>query len=259
MSKNTASLKVLRWSAPWVAGWVVGLPALVFTAFFMLMLPCYDGLAADTMSHTIEHQIYYQKEIEAFAAQDVLAPPPRGGILFIGSSIFRLWSTLARDMLPLPVLNRAFGGARTWEVLHYMEKIVFPYAPRIIVYYCGSNDIHCGVPARDIRDRFATFVSRVHATLPFTQIIFVSIIKAPQKQEKWDIIDAANTMIKQYCDTARRVSFLDVNPAFFDQRQTPRLELYAEDGLHLRPEAYRIMAGIIKPVLEKAWEEVSGR
>lgn len=202
-------------------------------------------------------EIWFQKDIAAFEASDKIYPPRVGTILFTGSSIFRFWVYLEKDMSPLPVLNRAFGGARTWEALHYMDRIVLPYAPKIIVYYCGSNDINYGEPADAIACRFTQFVNRVHAALPQTRIIYVSIIKAPQKRDAWDVIDAANTAIRHYCDREKQAAFIDANPVFFTNQQEPRTDLYIDDGLHLKPEAYREMTKIIKPVLEHTWQELS--
>ena len=54
--------------------------------------------------------------------------------MFVGSNIFRLWKTLELDMSPLPVINQAFGGARTWEILYYSDRLIIPYQPKIIVY-----------------------------------------------------------------------------------------------------------------------------
>src|SRR5688572_4050919 len=70
--------------------------------------------------------ISHQAAIATFAEQDRTSPPPKEGILFIGSSIFRQWSNVTEHMAPLPVFNRAFGGSRTWEVLHYMDQVVLP-------------------------------------------------------------------------------------------------------------------------------------
>ncbi len=91
-----------------------------------------------------EREIWFQKDIKEMLKQDASAPPSQGAVLFLGSSIVRFWATLARDMSPLQVVNRAFGGARTWEVLHYMDRIVLPCKPAVIAYYCGSNDIEYG-------------------------------------------------------------------------------------------------------------------
>src|SRR4051812_12764767 len=53
----------------------------------------------------------WEKEIAAFEAADRMNPPPKGGILFTGSSTIRLWKTLAQDYPQHKVINRGFGGS----------------------------------------------------------------------------------------------------------------------------------------------------
>ena len=204
-------------------------------------------------------QSYFDYEIERFLEQDKTRPPPQGGILFIGSSIFREWADLEKQMAPLPVFNRAFGGSRTWEVLHYADKIVLPYKPRIIVYYCGSNDVGSGASAAEIAANFGAFVDKVAARLPETRIFYVSINKAPEKQHLWNVVDQANSRVREYTKGDRRLGFIDVNPVLFDAAGKPRLELYREDQLHFRPPAYAEFTRVIRPVVEKAWGEASAR
>src|SRR5262245_30804729 len=142
-------------------------------------------------------QAAFDWEIERFLEEDRKSPPPQGAILFIGSSIFREWADLKVQMAPLLVFNRAFGGSRTWEVLHYADKIVLPYKPRLIVYYCGSNDIGSGASAAQVVASFRAFVDKVGASLPGTRIFFVSINKAPEKQGLWSVVDDANARIRE--------------------------------------------------------------
>ena len=59
-----------------------------------------------------------------FLAADQASPPAKGGILFVGSSIFRLWTSVPGQMAPLPVLNRAFGGSRTGDQLDRFDSIL---------------------------------------------------------------------------------------------------------------------------------------
>ncbi|MBL8188380.1 MAG: hypothetical protein JNK38_10255 [Acidobacteria bacterium] len=127
----------------------------------------------------------FEKDIEAFLVADKQAPPQKGQILFIGSSIFRLWKNLKEQMAPLPVFNRAFGGSRTADILYYRDKVVLPYEPKIIVYYCGSNDINADITPDKIAANFREFTQRVHARLPQTKIFYVSINRAPQKMDRW--------------------------------------------------------------------------
>jgi len=46
-----------------------------------------------------------------FGAEDAMVPPPRGAVLFIGSSSIRLWYMLEADFAEVAVINRGFGGS----------------------------------------------------------------------------------------------------------------------------------------------------
>lgn len=199
----------------------------------------------------------FQSAIDAFLAADRTTPPPAHAIEFIGSSIFRQWTNLGAQMAPLPVFNRAFGGSRTIEVLHYADTIVLPYAPKLIVYYCGSNDINAHVTPAAIAANFRAFVEHVHARLPATRVLYVAIIRAPQKQEHWDLVDAANALIATYCASHPLLRFVDVNPAVFDAAGHPRMELYREDKLHYHPPAYDGFTAILKPVIQEIWSPLA--
>src|SRR5699024_7709006 len=78
----------------------------------------------------------WEPAIRAFENADRAHPPAPNGILFIGSSSIRLWTTLDRDFAGLPVLNRGFGGSQIREVTAFVPRIVLPYKPALIVFYC---------------------------------------------------------------------------------------------------------------------------
>jgi hypothetical protein len=60
----------------------------------------------------------YTKDVAKLAAAPAPAP---GGILMVGSSIFRKWTTAADDLAPLPVTNRGFGGWGEFESLGHVN------------------------------------------------------------------------------------------------------------------------------------------
>ncbi len=192
--------------------------------------------------------------IAAFLEQDKVSAPPRGGILFIGSSIFRQWKNLGEQMAPLPVFNRAFGGSQTTDILHYMDQVALPYVPRMIVYYCGSNDVNAGRTAGEIAQGYREFAARVHAKLPETRIYYVSILRAPQKKDRWDVVDAANSMVESFSKTDPRLGYIDANPAVFHTSGQPRIDLYQKDLLHYLEPAYVEFTAIIRPVIERSWK-----
>ncbi|HEY2343709.1 MAG TPA: GDSL-type esterase/lipase family protein, partial [Chthoniobacteraceae bacterium] len=117
----------------------------------------------------------FASEIAAFEKSDAEHPPEKGAVLFIGSSSIRLWKSLAQDFPNQHVLNRGFGGSEISDSIGYIDRIVVPYAPRLIVMYAGGNDIHSGKSAERVIDDFKTFVEKVRGKLPNVPIDYISI------------------------------------------------------------------------------------
>ena len=143
-------------------------------------------------------------------AQDAARPAP-SGIVFVGSSIFHRWTNLQTQMAPLPIANLAFDGAVTEDILRLVDSRVLPRRPKVVAYYCGSNDISLGEPAPPIVARIRQFIDRVTTALPGSQVVFVSINRAPEKQDRWDVVDDVNRQI-EVRGGERRVTYVDVNP-----------------------------------------------
>src|SRR6266436_850579 len=179
----------------------------------------------------------FQGEIQQMLAREKTNPPPRDGILFIGSSIFRFWTHLSEQMAPLPVFNRAFGGSVTQDMLDRADQLVFPYKPRIIVYYCGSNDVSGGESAEAIIGRTKQFLKIAGERLPDTFVYYTAIQKAPDKRDRWDVVETVNREMERYSHQARNLGFIDLNPVLFDKKGNVREELFLPDELHFRPDS----------------------
>ena len=228
-----------------------------FTFLFLTALYSFAASNLPTENAGKKPALPFEQDFRAFAAADRVKPPVPGGIVFAGSSIFRQWTNVAEMMAPMPVLNRAFGGSRTGDQLVRFEQVVTLYAPKVIVYYCGSNDLKAGDQPEAIFERFKAFSARVRNTLPATSIIFVSSTRSPDRVAKWDLVNRYNQLVRDYCAVTPQRIFVDVNPALFDQKGQPRLELYQNDKLHFHPPAYVEFSKIIKPVLQRVWDEVA--
>ena len=177
--------------------------------------------------------------------------PQTRGIVFVGSSIFHRWTRLESQMAPLPITNIAFDGSVTGDMLRMIDSRVVPLRPKVIAYYCGSNDVALGEPATAITGRIVQFIERVSTALPDTRVVFVSINRAPSKEDRWDVVDDVNGAIKTYAASHPHVEYVDVNPVLFDANGKPRFDLYMGDELHLRARAYEGFAKILEPVLTR--------
>mmetsp|Transcript_75413 Transcript_75413/g.244134 ORF Transcript_75413/g.244134 Transcript_75413/m.244134 type:complete len:141 (-) Transcript_75413:160-582(-) len=91
---------------------------------------------------------------------------PEAPLLLYGSSILRLWQDAAEHWHPLPTINRAFGGSRTWEAVLHLDRVL-QYRPRVIIFYCGSNDVNYHAQVRsweeDAAEADAQQVAETHS------------------------------------------------------------------------------------------------
>jgi lysophospholipase L1-like esterase len=189
--------------------------------------------------------------IAKFEAQDKVSPPPQNGIVFIGaSSIVRWHLDEYFPELGDAAINRGFGGSQSVDSVRYVDRIVVPYRPRTVVYYAGDNDVEAGVPASEIAHQFALFEQKVHAALPETNVIFISI-KPSIRRWKWiDTIRTSNAIVKAYCTRAARTQFLDIEQQMLGADGKPNAELLVPDGLHMTPAGYRIWTDALRPLLK---------
>jgi lysophospholipase L1-like esterase len=194
---------------------------------------------------------FFRDEIDVFAEQDRASPPPDGVVIFTGSSSIRLWSTLAEDMAPIPVLNRGFGGAQLAHVIHFYDETIVKYLPRAVVLYAGDNDLDeaTGKSAADVARDFGTLVATVHAYAPGARIYFLSIKPSKLRWARWPEMKRANELIAHQCKGDPRLTYVDVATPLLGEDGQPRDDVYRFDGLHLNELGYIEWKRVLRPIL----------
>jgi lysophospholipase L1-like esterase len=192
----------------------------------------------------------FEKAILAFEKTDAESPPERGGVLFVGSSSIRLWTTLAEDFTGIKTINRGFGGSQIAHSTRYAERIVIPYQPKTIVFYAGDNDIAAGKSPEKVLADYKAFVEKVHGALPETRILFISIKPSIKRWMLVNKMREANRLIKDYSQNSEKLGFIDIFDAMLGADGEPRKELLRDDGLHLTRACYEIWRDAVKPHLK---------
>ena len=190
----------------------------------------------------------WEQTAAVFDAADREHAPPPGGVLFVGSSSIRLWDSLQNDFAALPVvINRGFGGSKLSDCVHHLDRLVFPYRPRLVLVYAGDNDLAAGRTADDILARFKAFAEGVHAELPETRIAFISIKPSPARAALIPEVRRANALVRDYAATLPNTEFIDVFTPMLGIDGRPRTELFREDALHLNARGYELWRTVIAP------------
>ncbi len=191
----------------------------------------------------------WEAEIRKFEESDRRNPPPKGAVLFIGSSSIRLWDTFGEDFPSVKIINRGFGGSDIEDSTHYAGRIVTPYRPRLIVLYAGDNDLANSKPPEQVFEDFRAFVGRVRRDLPQARIAFISIKPSPARRHLIEKQKAANGMIKKYISLEKGLSYIDVFTPMLGKDGDMRPELFVGDGLHLNKEGYALWKSVTAPHL----------
>ena len=191
---------------------------------------------------------FWENEIEAYEAADAERFPDKNLILFAGSSSFRMWATLEKDMAPLGVLNRGFGGAHMSHVLHFADRIIQPYNARAIVLYVGDNDIGAGKTPEIVEADFLTLVAKIRETQPHVPIYFLTIKASRLRWALWPMMDLANDRIVALAKTDPLIRVIDVSAPMVElgEGDKPPSELFKLDGLHLSAEGYALWTEIVR-------------
>ena len=186
------------------------------------------------------------KEFEGPGRQN---PPPQGAVLFVGSSSIGGWD-VALSFPDLKTIKRGFGGSQLSDSVFFFERIVRPYAPRVIVLYAGDNDIAAKKTPERIAADFGRFVEKVRADLPKAHLVFLAIKPSTARWSKQSLIREANDLIRARCEKGPRLTFLDVHAPLLGEDGMPRKDLYKADGLHLNKEGYALWTGLLSAHLK---------
>ncbi len=192
----------------------------------------------------------WAKDIDKFTQADAAHPPPRDAVLFIGSSSIVKWTSLAQDFPHQQVINRGFGGSALADSVFYLDRIAIPYHPRIVVVYAGDNDLWAGKSPEAVAADFTAFCTKIHAALPQTRIVFISVKPSPSRWKIHEQMEKTNALVSAYCAKDPRRTFVDVWHPMLDAKGEPRPELFVADQLHMKPAGYAIWTPLVARALQ---------
>ncbi len=193
----------------------------------------------------------WEKDIAKFEAADQANPPPKGAVLFVGSSTIVRWKTLAADFPHTTVLNRGFGGNQIKDCTYYAERMIFPYAPSAIFLRAGGNDINAGWPVEEVFADFKAFVAKVRGRFPGIPIHFIGLAPTIRRIEQIDAGNQLNDLVAAYCKTQPGLNYIETRTTTLDAAGKVRPELFVEDMLHFNAEGYKLLVAAVRPFVPR--------
>ncbi len=192
----------------------------------------------------------WEADIAAFEKLDAQQPPQPGGIVFIGSSSIRYWTTLAEDFPGVAIVNRGFGGSQLRDSTRFVERVIVPHKPRLVVLYAGDNDLAEGRTPSQVEDDFAAFIEAVRRDDAQRRVAIISIKPSPARRALLPAARDANARLQRVAAAHAGVSYIDIFTPMLDADGEPRAELFLDDRLHITRDAYRLWADAVRPHLK---------
>jgi len=96
-------------------------------------------------------------------------------------------------------------------VVHYAQRIITPYLPKVVVLYAGDNDLSRGKSPEQVAGDFKALASLVRERLPNTTLVYVGI---KPSLARWGLIEqvrSANALIAELCKADELLFFVDVD------------------------------------------------
>jgi lysophospholipase L1-like esterase len=194
----------------------------------------------------------FKQEVLQFQKSDSIVMPPKGQIVFAGSSSFTRWKDVAMYFPGYPIINRGFGGATLVDLIYYVDEAIIKYQPSQVFIYCGENDIADvdTVSPATVLLRFKTLHTILLKKLPrATKIVFVSLKPSVARWHLESKFIAANKLIEGYIATQKDIQFLDVHTAMLDDNKEVLKDIFIADQLHMNPKGYLIWQKQFAPFL----------
>lgn len=189
----------------------------------------------------------WEKEIAAFEKADSANPPPKGAVLFTGASSIRMWKSLPADFPGVTILNRGFGGSEIADATHFAPRIIFPYKPKTIYLRSGGNDLWRGKSVERVFADFKEFVATVHAKLPETDIVFISLSPSKARWNQAAETKVLNGLVAAFIKDKPHLRYIETYDMVLGPDGSPRPELFIADQLHFNAEGYKLLAERVRP------------
>lgn len=172
-------------------------------------------------------------------------PVPEDAWLCIGSSSIRKWTSIKKDLAPLQIIPRGFGGSTMSDVLLFKDFFLRYQARKILVYE-GDNDlVNKKVTPELIFEYFKEFVEYVEAHTPGTEIWFLSVKPSIARRNLWEKAARFNELLKYYSEKNVNLHFIDIATPMLDANGSIRSDIFVSDSLHMNKTGYAIWSRVL--------------
>jgi uncharacterized repeat protein (TIGR02543 family) len=169
-------------------------------------------------------------------------------VMLAGSSSIEFWENSKEDMQPVISYNHGIGGTTIEEWDEKLnQRLVYPYKPKMVVYYVGINNVINSKESADtIWEHLEQFFDNTHTALPDTKVQYIMMNLIPNYKDYFPVINDVNARVVAYQQSHQWLTLINPGTALLKENGQPNAAYFRTDGLHLSHYGYVVWGGIIK-------------
>ncbi len=192
----------------------------------------------------------WEETIKKIEAKNAEKPLASGAVLFVGSSSIAKWQDVDAYFPDQRVLNHGFGGSDFKDLLHYADRLIYPYKPSKVFIYEGDNDLASGASPQQIMKRAKKLRKQIKKALGDTPVVFISPKPSVARWALKAEYEELNAMLNKYAETEDNTEFADVWTPALDNDGKVFEDIFLEDNLHMNAKGYKIWQEALMPYVE---------
>lgn len=198
------------------------------------------------LSGYAQRQLRYEREVDQIIKRyDTIWDSGKETIVFTGSSSIRLWRDLEQRFPEYQIVNTAFGGSHSSDLLMYTDKLIVPYNPRIVFIYEGDNDLADRKKVPVIISNIENIIAKIKESNPDTRIVLISAKPSLTRWSKRRRYYQLNEALRVLCEGDPALEFANIwDVMLTDGKVNP--ELFLVDGLHMNTLGYSLWYNVLK-------------
>ena len=214
-----------------------------------------DILVKDDSGNLIVENTNYETKAKNYE-KNIVEEDENYHVMLAGSSSIEFWTSSKEDLNPIVSYNHGIGGTTIEEWDEKLnQRLVFPYKPKMVVYYVGINNvINSKQDANTIWNHLEKFFNDTHEAMPDTKVQYILMNLIPGYKDYFTTINAVNAKVVEYQASNPWLTLINPGTALLKENGEPNAAYFRTDGLHLSYYGYVVWGGIIKESIIKGLE-----
>ena len=220
-----------------------------------------DNTEAYKITSDDDKDNYQNYESKAKKYEDKIAEEGENyHVMLAGSSSIEFWSNSKEVLNPIVSYNHGIGGTtiEQWEN-KLNQRLVYPYKPKMAVYYVGINNIiNRKENVTTVYNRLVSFFEKTHADLPDTQIQYILMNCLPDYNSGYNTtILGVNDKVRTYAESNGWLTLIDPGSKLMKPTGDADAAYFRSDCVHLSEYGYIIWGNMIKESILEGLEAMS--